>query len=47
MHRVGIISDTHDLLRPEAVAFLRGCDFIVHGGDIGTASVLEELAALA
>jgi putative phosphoesterase len=45
--RVGLISDTHGLLRPEAVAFLRGSDFIVHGGDIGRASVLEELAALA
>ena len=45
--RVGLISDTHGLLRPEAVAFLRGSDFIVHGGDIGRAGVLEELAALA
>jgi putative phosphoesterase len=45
--RVGLISDTHGLLRPEAVAFLRGSDFIVHGGDIGRAAVLEELAALA
>jgi uncharacterized protein len=45
--RVGLISDTHGLLRPEAAAFLRGSDFIVHGGDIGRAAVLEELAALA
>jgi putative phosphoesterase len=45
--RVGLISDTHGLLRPEAVAFLRGSDFIIHGGDIGRAGVLEELAALA
>lgn len=45
--RVGLISDTHGLLRPEAVAFLRGSDFIVHGGDIGRADVLDELAALA
>jgi uncharacterized protein len=45
--RVGLISDTHGLLRPEAVAFLRGSHFIVHGGDIGRAGVLEELAALA
>jgi uncharacterized protein len=45
--RVGLISDTHGLLRPEAVAFLRGSDFIVHGGDIGHAGVLEELSALA
>jgi putative phosphoesterase len=45
--RVGLISDTHGLLRPEAVAFLRGSDFIVHGGDIGHEGVLEELATLA
>jgi len=47
MLRVGLISDTHGLLRPEAKAFLRGCDAIVHGGDIGHAGILEELAALA
>jgi putative phosphoesterase len=47
MVRVGLISDTHGLLRPEAAAFLRGCDHIVHGGDIGNAGILEELAALA
>jgi uncharacterized protein len=45
--RVGLISDTHGLLRPEAVAFLRGSDFIVHAGDIGDASILKELSALA
>lgn len=47
MPRVGLISDTHGLLRPEATAFLRGSDFIVHAGDIGDAAVLEELSALA
>lgn len=46
MPRVGLISDTHGLLRPEAIAFLRGSDF-VHAGDIGNASVLKELQALA
>ena len=45
--RIGLISDTHGLLRPEATAFLRGCDHIVHGGDIGHAGILDELAALA
>jgi putative phosphoesterase len=45
--RVGLVSDTHGLLRPEARAFLLGCDTIVHGGDVGAAAVLEELAALA
>jgi putative phosphoesterase len=47
MHRIGLISDTHGLLRPEAAAFLKGCDFIVHGGDIGDAGILETLRALA
>jgi putative phosphoesterase len=47
MHRIGLISDTHGLLRPEATAFLQGCDFIVHGGDIGSAGILEALAAIA
>ncbi len=47
MIRVGLISDTHGLLRPEAVAFLRGSDFIVHAGDIGHAHILEALAAVA
>ncbi|MDB5732101.1 MAG: phosphodiesterase, family [Variovorax sp.] len=47
MHRIGLISDTHGLLRPEALAFLRGCDHIVHGGDIGDAALLAKLAALA
>jgi putative phosphoesterase len=45
--RIGVISDTHGLLRPEAVAFLKGCDRIIHGGDICGAEVLEELSAIA
>jgi len=47
MTRIGVISDTHGLLRPEATAFLQGCDFIVHAGDIGDAAVLAALAAIA
>jgi putative phosphoesterase len=47
MVRVGLISDTHGLLRPEARDFLRGSDCIVHAGDICDPQVLEELAALA
>ncbi len=47
MTRVGVISDTHGLLRPEALAALRGSDRIVHAGDIGNAAVLAELGALA
>jgi uncharacterized protein len=45
--RVGLISDTHGLLRPEALTFLRGSDFIVHAGDIGDVKVLEQLRGLA
>jgi putative phosphoesterase len=45
--RVGLISDTHGLLRPEATAFLGGCDHILHGGDIGGPEILAQLAALA
>jgi putative phosphoesterase len=44
---VGVISDTHGLLRPEAVATLRGVDAIVHAGDIGTSDVLDSLGELA
>jgi putative phosphoesterase len=44
---VGVIADTHGLLRPEAVAALRGADVIVHAGDIGSAAVLDELGAIA
>ncbi|WP_354355803.1 metallophosphoesterase family protein [Variovorax boronicumulans] len=47
MIRIGLISDTHGLLRPEALAALRGSDFIVHGGDIGDAGILEALRAIA
>lgn len=47
MVRIGLISDTHGLLRPEAVAFLRGCDHIVHAGDIGDERILAELSRLA
>lgn len=45
--RVGLISDTHGLLRPEALAALRGADCIVHAGDIGRADLLDALAAIA
>jgi putative phosphoesterase len=46
MIRIGLISDTHGLLRREALDVLRGSDFIVHAGDIGE-GVLETLAAIA
>ncbi|AXQ27228.1 metallophosphoesterase [Solimonas sp. K1W22B-7] len=44
---VGLISDTHGLLRPQALAALRGSDLILHAGDIGDAAILEQLAAIA
>src|SRR5512141_2900269 len=45
--RIGIISDTHGLLRPEAVAALRGSDLILHAGDIGSPDVLAALTGIA
>lgn len=47
MLRIGVVSDTHGLLRAEALAFLQGSDHIVHAGDICEAAVLEALAAIA
>src|SRR5258705_11743970 len=45
--RIGIISDTHGLLRPEAIAALRGVDHILHAGDIGVPEILDRLRELA
>jgi len=45
--RLGVISDTHGLLRPEVFEIFQGVDHIVHGGDVGPQGILEELAALA
>ncbi|MFL6879501.1 metallophosphoesterase family protein [Pseudomonas marginalis] len=47
MSRVGVISDTHGLLRPEAVAALQGCEQIIHAGDIGSPEILQQLAQIA
>ncbi len=44
---LGVISDTHGLLRPSALAALQGCDLILHAGDIGSAWVIDSLAAIA
>jgi hypothetical protein len=44
---IGVISDTHGLLRPQAVAALRSSDLIVHAGDIGTPDIIPELACIA
>lgn len=45
--RVGIISDTHGLLRPEVIHRLQGCSLILHGGDIGGQELLHELERIA
>ncbi|MGB8324386.1 MAG: metallophosphoesterase family protein, partial [Candidatus Acidiferrum sp.] len=45
--RVGVISDTHGLLRPEAVCALQGVDLIVHAGDVGKAEILSSLKKIA
>ncbi len=44
---IGVISDTHGLLRPEAVAALQGSDYIIHAGDVGDPAILAKLAAIA
>lgn len=45
--RVGVLSDTHGLLRPQVLERLEGVDHIVHAGDIGSVDILAELAVLA
>jgi len=44
---IGVISDTHGLLRPQAVAALAGVDHILHAGDVGDAAILDRLRAIA
>lgn len=45
--RIGLISDTHGLLRPEALDALAGVEQIVHAGDIGAPAIIEELCRIA
>ena len=47
MHRIGVISDTHGLLRPEVIEILKGCEAVLHGGDINSFRILEELNRIA
>jgi putative phosphoesterase len=47
MKRIGLISDTHGLLRKEAVRALRGSELIIHAGDVGKPEILEELRKIA
>jgi uncharacterized protein len=44
---IGVISDTHGLLRPEAIEALRGVEHHIHAGDLGAAEILDQLATLA
>ncbi len=44
---VGVISDTHGLMRPEALDVLRGCHLILHAGDLGSSAVLDSLESVA
>ena len=45
--KIGIIADTHGLLRDEAIEILKTCDFILHAGDIGSPAILMELRSIA
>jgi uncharacterized protein len=47
MRFIGVISDTHGLLRPQAVAALQGCGLIIHAGDVGDPNILDELRKIA
>ena len=44
---IGVISDTHGLLRPEAIEALRGSEHIIHAGDLGAPGIMETLSAIA
>jgi putative phosphoesterase len=45
--KIGVISDTHGLMRPEALTALAGSDLIIHAGDVGSAAILEALRTIA
>lgn len=47
MHKIGILSDTHGLLRAEVLEALQGCEMILHGGDVNKQKILEELSEIA
>jgi uncharacterized protein len=46
-HLIGVIADTHGLMRPEAIEALKDAELIIHAGDIGSLQVLESLRAIA
>ena len=47
VREIGLISDTHGLLRPEAIIALEGCDVILHAGDVGNSLIIETLSQFA
>lgn len=47
MHKIGVISDTHGLLRPEVITSLQGCEVILHGGDFDNREILKKLESMA
>lgn len=47
MKTIGVVSDTHGLLRPEAIAALRGSNHIIHAGDVGDPAILDRLREIA
>lgn len=47
LSKIGILSDTHGLLRPEVVSAISDCDMIIHAGDVGDPSILEKLEKIA
>lgn len=47
MNKIAVISDTHGLLRPEIIDILKGCEIILHGGDINRQEILDELNSIA
>lgn len=46
-HQIGIISDTHGLLREEVIEHLKQCEFIIHAGDINKQEIIDQLEAIA
>lgn len=47
MSKIGVISDTHDMLRDEVVEILKGCDYIIHSGDICNQTIFQRLESIA
>lgn len=47
MHKIGVISDTHGMLRAEVAEVLQGCEMILHGGDVNEQRILDELGGIA